>query len=45
MSIPMDEIEQETIALRKELHATLMVALEPIFKANRVRAGIEEATP
>ena len=45
MSTPIDEIEQETIALRNELHATLMAALEPIFKANRVRAGIEEPTP
>lgn len=40
----MDEIEQETNALRIELGAALMAALEPMFKANRVRAGIEEAS-
>ena len=36
----MDEIELETEALRGELHAQLMEALEPIFKANRERAGL-----
>lgn len=38
----MDEIEQETNALREELNAALMAALEPIFKANRERAGLIE---
>ena len=35
----MDEIELETETLRSELHAQLMKALEPIFRANRERAG------
>ena len=38
----MDTIQIETIALREELHSTLMSALEPIFKANRERAEIPE---
>ena len=38
----MNELEQETNALREELHAVLMAALEPIFRANRERAGIIE---
>ena len=38
----MDMIQNETIALREELHSTLLTALQPIFKANRERAGVPE---
>lgn len=40
--IVMDQIEKETEMLRLELHSALMLALEPIFKSNRERAGIVE---
>ena len=36
----MDNIQLETESLRSELHAQLMKALEPIFKANRERVGV-----
>ena len=35
------QIEQETSALRGELYDTLISALEPLFRANRERAGIK----
>lgn len=42
MSEHVDEIKQETEILREELHRALMLALEPIFRSNRERAGIKE---